>query len=76
MLPRDGEQRLSKNRQQEYGEADRGQLLISAADAPVTRKVTRSEWLLTVPPAVHSVAVFRSSVQEAAGLALARWALS
>jgi hypothetical protein len=76
MLPRDGEQRLSKNRQQEYGKADGGQLFISAADAAVTGKVTGSEWLLTVRPAAHSVAVFRSSVQEAADLASARRALS
>ncbi|MGA9308804.1 MAG: hypothetical protein WBV74_00320 [Pseudonocardiaceae bacterium] len=67
---------MSKSRQKEYGKADGGQLFSSAADAAVTRKVTRSEWLLTVPPAAHSVAVFRSSLQEAAGLASARWALS
>jgi hypothetical protein len=76
MLPRDDEQKMSKSRQKECGKADGAQLFISAADAAVTRKVTKSGGLLTVPPAAHSGAVFRSSVQEAVGLASARWALS
>jgi hypothetical protein len=76
MLPRDDEQRMSKNPQKEYGKVHWGQRFISAADAAVARKVPIFEWLLTVPPAAHSVVVFRSSAKEAVGLVSARWTLS